>query len=58
MSSIDVALDALDAAVEFMVAADIEELPAPERFAAVERLESAIRRQVAASHAHTARLER
>ncbi len=58
MRSIEVALDALDAAVEMLGAADIEELPAPERFAAIERLESAIRRQVALSHNQIARLER
>ena len=50
MSSIVEALDALDAAVERLGAADIEELPADQRFAAVERLETALRRQVAISH--------
>ena len=58
MSSISVALDALDAAVELVGAADIEELPAPERFAAIERLESAVRRQVAVSHEQITHLER
>ncbi len=58
MGSIKSALDALDAAVELVGAADIEALPAPERFAALERLETAIRRQVAVSHSQIARLER
>jgi hypothetical protein len=58
MSSIGLALDTLDAAVELVGAADIGELPAPERFAALERLETAIRRQVAVSHSQIARLER
>ncbi|WP_179466580.1 HNH endonuclease signature motif containing protein [Mycolicibacterium vinylchloridicum] len=58
MGSINVALDALDAAVELVAAADIEELPAPERFAALERLESAVRRQVAVSHEQITHLER
>ncbi|MEZ0355922.1 HNH endonuclease signature motif containing protein [Mycobacterium sp. SA01] len=58
MSSIAEALDALDAAVELLGAADIEELPAPQRFAAIERLESAVRRQVAVSHDQITHLER
>jgi hypothetical protein len=58
MGSIDTALDALDAAVELVGAGDIEEVPAPERFAALERLESAIRRQVATSYELITRLER
>ncbi|WP_179476050.1 HNH endonuclease signature motif containing protein [Mycolicibacterium vinylchloridicum] len=58
MGSIVEALDALDAAVELLSAADIEELPAPERFAALERLESAVRRQVAVSHEQITHLER
>ncbi|WP_431231102.1 HNH endonuclease signature motif containing protein [Mycolicibacterium psychrotolerans] len=58
MSSITAALDALDAAVELLGAAGIEELPAPERFTAVERLESAVRRQVAISHEQLTHLER
>ncbi|WP_179473164.1 HNH endonuclease signature motif containing protein [Mycolicibacterium vinylchloridicum] len=58
MCSIAQALDALDAAVELVAAADIEELPAPQRFAAIERLESAMRRQVAVSHAQITHLER
>lgn len=58
MRSIDVALDALDAAVELVGAADIEDLPGPERFRPIERLESAVRRLVAVSHSQTTRLER
>ncbi len=59
MVSITAALDALDAAVEMLGAADIEELPAPpQRFAAVERLERAVRRQRAVSHQQITHLER
>ncbi|AKK27810.1 HNH endonuclease signature motif containing protein [Mycobacterium sp. EPa45] len=58
MGSINAALDALDAAVELLGAADIEELPAPERFSALERLENAVRRQVAVSHEQLVHLER
>ncbi|EHB54979.1 protein of unknown function DUF222 [Mycolicibacterium rhodesiae JS60] len=58
MSSMAVALDALDAAVELVAAADIEELPAPQRFAPLGRLEGAVRRLVAVSHAQTTHLER
>jgi hypothetical protein len=58
MGSIDVALDALDAAVELLSAADFDELPAPERFAAIERLEGAMRRQAAVSHTQITHLER
>ncbi|TDO10288.1 uncharacterized protein DUF222 [Mycobacterium sp. BK086] len=58
MRSIEVALEALDTAIELMGAADIEELPAPQRFAALERFESAIRRQVAMSHSQITQLER
>ncbi|MCV7348482.1 HNH endonuclease signature motif containing protein [Mycolicibacterium rhodesiae] len=58
MSSIIAALDALDAAVELLGAADIEELPAPQRFTALERLESAVRRQAAISHEQITHLER
>ncbi|WP_319430576.1 HNH endonuclease signature motif containing protein [Mycobacterium sp. RTGN5] len=58
MSSITVALDALDAAVELLGAADIEELPAPERFAPIERLETVVRRLVAVSHTQITHLER
>ncbi|MCV7342919.1 HNH endonuclease signature motif containing protein [Mycolicibacterium rhodesiae] len=58
MSSITAALDALDAAVELLGAADIEELPAPQRFTALARLETAIRRLVAVSHEQVMHLER
>ncbi|MBB3600747.1 hypothetical protein FHT40_000380 [Mycolicibacterium sp. BK556] len=58
MCSIELALEALDTAIELMGAADIEELPAPQRFAALERFESAIRRQVAMSHSQITQLER
>jgi gamma-glutamyltranspeptidase len=51
MSSIDAALDALDAAVERLGAADVRELAAPERFVAVDGLETAVRRLVAISRA-------
>ena len=58
MGSITVALSALDAAVELLGAADIAELPAPERFAALARLEKAIRQQIAVAHDQTIHLER
>lgn len=58
MGSISEALAALDAAVELLGAADIDELSGPQRFAVIERVENALRRQVAISHAHIARLER
>jgi hypothetical protein len=58
MSSISEALDALDAAIELLGAADIEELPAPQRFPVLERLETALRRQVAISHQQLTHLER
>ncbi|BBY57575.1 HNH endonuclease signature motif containing protein [Mycolicibacterium sarraceniae] len=58
MSSVLAALDALDTAVELVSAADIEELAAPERFAVLERMETAQRRLTAVSHAGVARLER
>ncbi|BBX08443.1 HNH endonuclease signature motif containing protein [Mycolicibacterium aichiense] len=58
MSSITEALDALDAVIERVGAADIEELPPPERFVALERLEHAVRRQVAISHEQVTHLER
>ncbi|MCV7346389.1 HNH endonuclease signature motif containing protein [Mycolicibacterium rhodesiae] len=58
MGSIVAALDALDAAIERVGAADIEELPPPERFVALERLEHAVRRQVAISHEQLTRVER
>ncbi len=58
MGSIDAALDALEEAVELLGAADIDELPAPERFAALARFEKkAIRQQVAISHDQTTHLE-
>ncbi len=57
MSSIDAALEALDAAVELLGAADLRELPAPERFVAVDRLENALRRQIAVSHDQLRQLE-
>ncbi|MCI4675459.1 HNH endonuclease signature motif containing protein [Candidatus Mycolicibacterium alkanivorans] len=57
MSSISVALDALDAAVELLGAADVRELCAPERFAAVDRLETALRRQIAISREQLTHLE-
>jgi len=57
MSSIGVALDALDAAVELLGAADLRELPAPERFVAVDRLETALRRQIAVSRDQLRHLE-
>ena len=58
MSSIDAALDALDAAVELLGAAELRALPARERFIAVDRLERALRRQVAISREQIAHLER
>ena len=58
MSSIDAALDALDAAVELLGAGDLRALPARERFIAVDRLERALRRQVAISREQIAHLER
>ncbi|GAY18500.1 HNH endonuclease signature motif containing protein [Mycobacterium sp. shizuoka-1] len=58
MSSITAALDALAVAVEMLGATDIEELPAPERLAAIERLEKSIRRQVAISYDLITHLER
>ena len=57
MSSIGVALDALDAAVELLGAADVRELPAAERFVAVDRLETALRRQIAVSRDQLRHLE-
>ena len=44
MSSIMTALEALDAAVELLGAADLRELPALERFVAVDRVNTALRR--------------
>ncbi|EHB45676.1 protein of unknown function DUF222 [Mycolicibacterium rhodesiae JS60] len=57
MSSVDVALDALDAAVESLAAIDLDTLPPPKRFAVLERLETARRRQVAVSLSWVSRLE-
>ena len=57
MSSIGAALDALDAAVELLGAADLRELSAPERFVAVDRLETALRRVVAISREQITHLE-
>ena len=57
MSSIEDALEALDAAVESLAAIDLEVLAPPQRFAVLERLEIARRRQVAVGHAVVARLE-
>ncbi|WP_328360397.1 HNH endonuclease [Mycobacterium sp. NBC_00419] len=57
MSSIVEALDALDAAVELLGATDIEERPAHQRFAVLERLETSLRRQVAISHEQITHLE-
>jgi hypothetical protein len=58
MVSITAALDALDTAVEMLGAADIRELPAQQRFAVVERLEGAVRSQVAISLEQITHLER
>ncbi len=57
MVAIVEALDALDAAVEQLGAADIAELPAPHRFAVLERLETLMRRQVAISAEQLTHLE-
>ncbi|WP_099252362.1 13E12 repeat family protein, partial [Mycobacterium sp. shizuoka-1] len=56
--SINVALGALDDAVDALAAVDVESLSPPDRFAVVDRLENARRRQIALSHAVVARLER
>ncbi|BBY64106.1 HNH endonuclease signature motif containing protein [Mycolicibacterium helvum] len=58
MSSIDGLLDTLDEVVASLAAVDFDTLPAPKRFAVLERLENARRLQVAVSHAGVARLER
>ncbi|WP_179475428.1 DUF222 domain-containing protein, partial [Mycolicibacterium vinylchloridicum] len=55
--SIDVALGALDDAVDALAALDVESLSPPDRFVVLERLETARRRQVALSHAVVSRLE-
>ncbi len=57
MFAIVEALDALDAAVEQLGAADIAALPAPHRFAVLERLETLMRRQVAISTEQLTHLE-
>jgi hypothetical protein len=50
-------LDALDAAVDALRSADLDGLNPTERFCVLERMETALRRQVAASHAIIHRLE-
>ncbi|GAA2810240.1 hypothetical protein GCM10010533_55630 [Mycolicibacterium pallens] len=50
-------LEALDDVVESLAAVDLDVLAPPERFVVLERLETVRRRQVAVSHALTARLE-
>jgi hypothetical protein len=57
MRSIDDVLAALDAVVESLAAVDLDALAAPQRFAVLDRLEMARRRQVAVSHALVTRLE-
>jgi hypothetical protein len=57
MYSIDRLLEVLDDVVESLATVDLDALSAPERFAVLERLETARRRQVAVSHAVVARLE-
>ena len=57
MRSILAMLDDLDTVVEELGAADPEVLAPPERFAVLDRLEIARRRQVAVAHAVVARLE-
>ncbi|WP_319430412.1 HNH endonuclease signature motif containing protein [Mycobacterium sp. RTGN5] len=57
MSSIDSVLDALDDAVGELAAIDLLTLEPPKRFAVLERLETAQRRQTAVSHALVSRLE-
>src|SRR5690242_9044605 len=57
MRSIDAVLEALDDVVDALAAVDIEALSPPDRFAVLDRLETARRRQVALSHAVVARLE-
>ncbi|MEZ0359559.1 HNH endonuclease signature motif containing protein [Mycobacterium sp. SA01] len=56
MVSIDGLLEALDDVVEALAAVDLDVLDPPDRFRVLERLETARRRQVAVSHALTARL--
>jgi len=57
MSSIDVALDALDAAVEALAAADLDALAGPERLEVLDRMETSRRRQIAVAHDLIGRLE-
>ena len=57
MSSIDVALDALDAAIEELAAADLDAVESVQRYRVLDRLETARRRQIAIAHDHLARLE-
>jgi len=57
MSSIDVALDALDAAIEELTAADLDSVDPIERYRVLDRLETLRRRQIALAHDHIARLE-
>ncbi|MDP4960639.1 MAG: HNH endonuclease [Mycobacterium sp.] len=57
MSSILGALEALDAAVDAVRAADLDALNPTERFCVLDRMETALRRQVAAGHAIIHRLE-
>ena len=57
MRSIDGVLDVFDEVVESLAAVDLETLPPPERFAVLERLETAQRRLTAVSHAGVATLE-
>ena len=57
MSSITVALEALDHAVELLGAADLDSLGAAERYRVLERLETSRRRQVAVAHDLLCRLE-
>ncbi|MGY4709900.1 HNH endonuclease signature motif containing protein [Mycolicibacterium sp. CBM1] len=56
-SSIHVALDSLEVAVDALAAIDLESVDAAERYRVVARLETARRRQNAISGDHTARLE-
>ncbi|NTY61068.1 HNH endonuclease signature motif containing protein [Mycolicibacterium sphagni] len=58
MRSIDAVLGALDDVVGELATVDLLTLPAPYRFAVLERMETAQRRLVAVSHAGVARLER
>ena len=57
MSSISVALEALDQAVELLSAADLDALGVAERYRVLERLETQRRRQVAVASSLVCRLE-